>query len=100
MQGSISLFKYQSCVYNFQRNYGVNHRGIKMRCNKKMFLSLNIINVKSSPYINKGILRHYNYQSDTKLGPFIVAIRIIPCSCHDFTTILSLSWYSKIKRRI
>ena len=29
MQKIKSQFKYQSCIYNVQRNYGVNHRGIK-----------------------------------------------------------------------
>ena len=50
-----------------------------------------------SPCGRKGILRHHNYQSDPKLGPGIIWIIIIPWSCHACTTILSLSWYSKIK---
>ena len=49
------------------------------------------------PYSSKGILRHYHYRSDPKLGPGIVAIRRIKCICHDCTAILPLSWYSKTK---
>ena len=40
--------------------------------------------------MRKGVLRHYHYRSDQKSGPGIFAIRRIPCSCHDCTTILSL----------
>ena len=36
-------------------------------------------------------------RSDTKLGQVVVDIRIINCSCHYFTTKLSLPWDSKIK---
>ena len=62
-----------------------------MRRNNKRFPSLNVINGKSSPNGSKFILRHYNNQSDIKLGPEIVAIRIFPWICHACTTILSLS---------
>ena len=73
---------------------------MKIRCNNKLFPSLNVINGKTSPYGNKVILRHYQYRSDPKLIPGIVSIRIIPCSFHDFKTILSLSWDSKIKEGV
>ena len=52
---------------------------------------------KTAPYENKGILRHYLYCSDPKLGPGIVAIRRILCNWHACTTVLSLSWCSKTK---
>ena len=65
--------------------------------NKKLFLSLKFIDGESSPYGNKVIIRHYNYSSYLTLGPGIVVIRIIPCSCQACTKILSLSWYLKIK---
>ena len=52
---------------------------------------------KLSPYVSKGILRHYSYQLDPKLCPGIVAIRRITFSCHAFTTISYLSWESKTK---
>ena len=100
MQKILSLFTYISRMYNFQMNYGANHRGMKMRWENNNIPSLNVINGKTSPCGIKGILRHYNYWSDKKLGPGIVAIRIIACSCHDFTTILSLSWDSKIKEAV
>ena len=48
-------------------------------------------------YASKGILRHYNYQSDPKLGPEIVAIRRTPCIFYTCTAILSISWVPKIK---
>ena len=70
---------------------------MKMRWNNKLFPSLNVIKGKISPYCIEGIIIHNHYRSDPKLGPGIVAIRIIPCSCHYCTTILSLSWDSKIK---
>ena len=70
---------------------------MKIRWNNKLFPSLNFINGKSSPYGSKVILRDYHYRSDTKVGPGIVAIRIISCSCHYCTTKLCLSWESKIK---
>ena len=66
-----------------------------MRWNKELFTSLNVINVKSSPYGSKVILRHNNYWSDPNLGPGIVAIIIFSSSCHYCTNILSLSWNSK-----
>ena len=64
MQKIKSQFKYQSRVYNVQSNSYVNHRGIKIRWNNKIF-----------PYGSKGILRHYNYRSYPKLGPGIFSIR-------------------------
>ena len=41
---------------------------------------------KSYPYGIKGIIRHYHYSSDPKLGPGIVYIIIIPYICHACTT--------------
>ena len=89
-----SQLKYQSSLYNIQRDSDVYNRGIKMRQNNKIFISLNVINGKTSPYASKGILRKYHYRSDTKLGLGIVAITKIPFSCHDCTYILSISWDS------
>ena len=92
-----SLFKYQSLIYNVQRNSDVNHIGMNMICNNKPFPLLNVIMGKIFPYGRKGILRHNHYRSDTKLGSVIVAIIIIPCSWNARTTISSLSWDSIIK---
>ena len=69
MQGTESLFKYQSLIYNVQRNSDVNHRVMKMRCNNKKCPSLNVIDGKTSTYGSKGVLRNYYYLSDPKLGP-------------------------------
>ena len=85
MQKRKSQFKYQPRIYNVQRNSDVDHRGMKMICNNKLFPSLNVINGKIFPYASKGILRHYHNRSDPKLGLGIVAIRIIPCSFHACT---------------
>ena len=46
MQKRESLFKYQSSIYNVQKNSDVNHRGMKIRRNNKLFPSLNLINGK------------------------------------------------------
>ena len=72
-----SLFKYQSRIYNIERNSDVNHRGMKMRCNNKRFPSLHFINSKTSPYGSKIVLRHNHYPSYPKLCPGIVAIVIL-----------------------
>ena len=98
MQKRESLFKYQWQIYNVQSNSYVNHRGLKMRCDNKLFSCLNVVNGKTSPYGSKGIIIHYHYWSDPKIGPGIVAIRIFSCICHACTTILSLSWNSKINK--
>ena len=92
-----SILKYQSHIYNVKRNTDVNNRGMKMRWNNKRFPSLNVINGIISPYDIKGILRHYNYQYDSKLCLGIISIIIIPCSFHAYTTISSISWDSKTK---
>ena len=42
---------------------------MKIIWNNKLFPSLNVINGKKSPYESKGIIRHYHYRSDPKLGP-------------------------------
>ena len=73
---------------------------MKMRCNNKLFPSLNVINGKTLPYASKGILRHYYYRSDPKLGLGVVSIIRIPCSCHACTDILSLSCNSEIKEAV
>ena len=70
---------------------------MKMRWNKKLIPSLNCIDGKSSPYGSKGVLRHYHYWSDPKLGPGVVEIRINTCSCHSCTKILSLPWDSTVR---
>ena len=95
-----SQFKYQLPIYNVQSNYGVDPRGIEMRWINKLFLSLNFINGKALPYASKIIIKHYHYRSDPKLSLMVVAIRIIPCSCHACKTILSISWYSKITEAV
>ena len=92
-----SRLKYQPRTYNVQRNSDVDNRGMKMKWNNKLFSSLNIINGKTFPYSSKGILRHYHYWSDPKLGLIIFSIRMIPCSFHACTAILSLFWDYKIK---
>ena len=84
-------------VYNVKWNDDVNHRGMKLRWNNEVFSSLNVVNWKPAPYGSKGVIKQYNYRSDTRLGPGIVSIRIIPCSCHVCTTKLSLPWGSTIK---
>ena len=71
-----------------------------MRRNNKIPPSLNVINGKTYPYGSRGILRHYHYFSDTKLGTGIVAIRIISCNWNSCTTILSLSWDSETKEAV
>ena len=57
---------------------------------------MNAIDVNSAPYRSNGVVRHYHYSSDPKLGPGIVAPRRIPCSSYACITPLSLSWDSKI----
>ena len=71
-----------------------------MKWNNKLFTSLNVINRKSSPYVHKDILIHYDYQSDPILCPGIVAIKIIPCSCHAYLTILPLTGILQLKKHI
>ena len=72
-----SLFKFKSHFYSVQRNNNVNHRGMKMLCNKKLFPSLNVINGKPYTYGRKGIIRYYHYRYDPKLDSGIVVIRRI-----------------------
>ena len=56
--------------------------------------------MEKSPYGSNDILRHYQYWSDLKLGTGIVEIRRITYNFHACTTILSLSWDSKIKEAV
>ena len=37
MQNRESLFKYQSCVYSFQRKSYINHKVMEIRWNNKLF---------------------------------------------------------------
>ena len=37
MQNTESILKYQSRIYNFQKNSDINHRGTKVICNNKLF---------------------------------------------------------------
>ena len=91
-----SIFKYQSGFYSIQSNNDVNHRGVKLQHNNKLFPSFNAINGKSTKYRSKGVLRHYHYRSDPKIGPGIFAIIIITCSFHACTTKLYINWDDKI----
>ena len=54
MQERESLFKYQSRVYSVQSNYDVDHRGMKMQWDNKMFSSLNVIKWKIISIWKKG----------------------------------------------
>ena len=67
---------------------------------QELFPLLNFIKGKILPYGRKVIIIHYHYRLDPKLGPGSFGIRRFPCSCHACTTILSLSWYSKIKEAV
>ena len=100
MQKRELIFKYQSHIYNFQSNSYINHRGMKIVRNNKFFLSINVINVQIISYNSKEIIRHCHYRSDPKLCIVMVSIRIILCSFHSLTTILSLSWYLKTKESV
>ena len=50
MQNRSSLLKYQSRFYNVQKSNDVNHRGMKILWNNKLFPLLDVICVESSPY--------------------------------------------------
>ena len=58
IQNRESLFKHQSHFYNVQRKNNVNHRGMKLLQNKKLFPLLNFINGKPAAYGSNVILRH------------------------------------------
>ena len=64
------------------------------------FSSLNYKKGNISPYIRKGVLTHYHYHSDPKLGSGIVVIIRITCSYQYCTTILCLNWDLKIKESV
>ena len=68
---------------------------LKLWQKNKLFSYLNIINRKTTPYGIKGVLRHYHYRYNQKLGQGVVSTRIIPWICYDCTTqsYLSLSSY-------
>ena len=53
-----SQFKYQSRIYNVKKKFDFDHKFMKMRWNNKLFPSLNVINVKTSTYSSKVILRY------------------------------------------
>ena len=61
MQKGNPQFKYQSLIYNVQRNSDIDDRGMKKRWNNKLFPSLNVIIGKTSTYESKGVLRYYHY---------------------------------------
>ena len=61
------------------------------------FPPLNVVNFKTPPYVRKGILRHYDYIFDQKLGEGFVAVIINHLNCHDCTTQLYITWDTKIK---
>ena len=46
MQEIQSQLKYQTSIYNVERNSDVDHRDMKMRWNNKLFPSLNVSNGK------------------------------------------------------
>ena len=44
-----SQSKFDSRLYNIQINHDVNHRGLKLRRNNKLFPPLNVINKNNLP---------------------------------------------------
>ena len=73
---------------------------MKMWWNNKLFSSLNFIDDKTYPYGSKVIIRHYYHRSDPKSVQEIIVIRRILCIFYASTTILSLSWDWKSKKRL
>ena len=70
---------------------------MKLQRNNKLFPNLNSIHGKKSPYGRKGVLRHFHYRSDPKLGPGIFYLRIFTYSYHYCITQLFLTGGHKIK---
>ena len=69
---------------------------MKLLQNNKLFPYLNEINGNIDPYVSKGVIRNHNYRYDPKLVQGVVAAIRISCSCHAFTTKISLPWGPKL----
>ena len=69
-------------------NANLEHKYMKMYCNKNQFPELSFCGLHSNSHGARGLSKHYNLRFYLKLGIDICAIIRIPCSCVACTSML------------
>ena len=88
--------KWTDRQYHVQNNSDVAYQDFRMYCNTNKFPSLHLCGTYSKPHGARGLIKHYHFRFDPKLGNGICEIRHIPCACVACTSMLDKPWISGI----
>ena len=87
-----SQAKFKERYYHIQHKKDVEHKQLSMGWNDKLFPKLAIADGKSMHRGSRGVLTHYHFRADPKLGQGFVAVHRIPCACVACTAQLDKEW--------
>ena len=88
--------KWTDREYHVQDNYEVEHKYVKIYCNKNQLPELLFCGQHSKPHGARGLSKNYHLRFDQKLGMGIYAIFRIPCACVACKSMLDKPWISGI----
>ena len=88
--------KWTDTQYHIQYNAAVENQNVIMYCNTSQFPELSFFGPHYKPNVAKGLINHYHFLFDPKLGMGICAIFRIPCACVACTSMLDKPWISGI----
>ena len=78
--------------YHIQDNAAVELKDGKIYCNTNRFPELLFSGPYSKPHVLRGLIKHYHFIFDPKLGMGVCEICHIPRACVACTSILDKSW--------
>ena len=88
--------KWTDRQYHVQDNADVEHKYVKMYCNRNQFQELSFCGPYSKPHGARGLSNNYNFLFDPKLGMGLCKILRITCACVACTLMLYKPWISGI----
>ena len=88
--------KWTEIKYHVQDNAEVELKYVKMNCNTNQFPALPFCGPHSKPHGSRGMVKHYHFRFDPKLGMGECAIHSIPCVCVACTSMRYKPWISGI----
>ena len=84
--------KWTDREYHVQDNADAAHKDVKMYCDTNQFPALPFCGPHPKPRGSRGLIKHYHFCFDPKLGHGICVICRIPCACVACTSMLDKLW--------
>ena len=84
--------KWTNRQYHVQDNDDIVKQDVRVYCNTNQFPELPFCGPHSKPHGARGIIKHYHFPFDTKLGNGVCEILCIPCACVACTSMLYKPW--------